>query len=306
MVCIPPQLYPQFTGGSEGEYSTGEGCVTARNIPIVTGNKFSDVIQFAPVAPEDQVTRPGEEGRAEEGKGEEEKEREGAGSSSLLHPSGLAPFSEVSSSANSLDHLQSNSSSEQLVQGNDDVLITGSLSDIPVGSPSKGLYQHGWAGHKTGSGSSGQLDRLDENELYTPPAWQGAGSKGVPNGDLSREGFGFRQKDMDFTSEAVPDPAWYRDPEDTFSPFSLPSQPQETGQNGDQPACSTGHTHSAITSYSQDSVPVHLPRNSVPRPGEDRLFVSHSQPTQEEGHSAELGIVRIKKHGKRSLGILTR
>ena len=263
------------------------------------------MIQFAPVAPED---RPEEEGRrVEGGKGEGEKEREGVGSSSLLHPSGLAPFSEVSSSANSLDHLQSNSSSEQLIQGSDDVLITGSLSDIPIGSPSKGPYQHGWAGHKTGPGSSGQLDRLDENELYTPPAWQRAGPRGVPNGDLSRESFEFGQRDTDFTSGETPiDPSWYEDPEDGFEPFSLPSQSQETGRSGDQSAGSAGHTHSTITSYSQDSVPVHLRRSSVPRPGEDRLFVSHSQPTQEDGRSAELGIVRVKKHGKKSLEHLTR
>ena len=68
----------------------------------------------------------------------------------------------------------------------DDVLITGSLSDIPIESPNRQLYTQGWAGLRVGSGSSSQLDRLDENVPYSPPAWQGGREKRVPNGDVHR------------------------------------------------------------------------------------------------------------------------
>ena len=153
-------------------------------------------------------------------------------------------------------------------------------------SPSKDSFHAGWGsvGNRSGTGSNSQLDRLDENEAYVPPSWKGAGLGGIANGDLRYE--------YQHREQAV-DPSWYQDPEENCETTSPSSQPgQDPVRNGDR----------VVQAHSQDSAVGH--RISLQSTGGEE---SHSQPAWDEGRSADLGVVRIKKkHSKKSLEMLTR
>ena len=140
-------------------------------------------------------------------------------------------------------------------------------------------------GNRSGTGSNSQLDRLDENEAYVPPSWKGVGLGGITNGDLRYE--------YQHREQAV-DPSWYQDPEDNCETTSPSSQPgQDPVRNGDR----------VVQAHSQDSAVGH--RISLQSTGGEEE--SHSQPAWDEGRSADLGVVRIKKrHSKKSLEMLTR
>ena len=82
-----PQLYPQYTEGRVGEFTSGDERVIIRDIPLVVGSGTS--------MPEEEEEEGG-------------REREGR-----VQPLGLYSFR---GSGSSLDNTHSNSSSEQLPQ----------------------------------------------------------------------------------------------------------------------------------------------------------------------------------------------
>ena len=141
-----------------------------------------------------------------------------------------------------------------------------------VQSPSRTSSSFGGWYNKssTGTGSNSQLDRLDENSTYEPPSsW-----RPVANGDVR------------YDNEAVEvDPSWYQDPGEGL---------EMTSQPVGEPA---GHKERVFRAHSQDSGVVN--RVGLLSSGDEG---SASQPMWAE----DLGVVRVGRHSKKSLEMLTR
>ena len=166
------------------------------------------------------------------------------------------------------------------LQAGDDRLISCSIYDIPVPSPSRNVS--GWSsGNRSGTGSNSQLDRLDENAPYVAQSWKE--EEPVANGDVRYE----------FQAGRQPvDPSWYQDPPDLEED---PSPPSSSLPRQDP----VPHKEPLGRAHSQDSAMLH--RVSLHSTGEEEG--SHSQPMWAE----DLGVVRIKKgNSKKSLEMLTR
>ena len=149
----------------------------------------------------------------------------------------------------------------------DDRLISCSIHDIVTQTPSRSSIT--WTSRSGATGSNSHLDRLDENTTYDPPSW-----RPVANGDTR------------YDSETVEvDPSWYQDPgEDGLETASQPVQDPFQKER-------------VFRAHSQDSGVVH--RVGLLSSGED---TSGSQPMWAE----DLGVVRIGRHSKKSLEMLTR
>lgn len=150
----------------------------------------------------------------------------------------------------------------------DDRLIHCSIHEIMAQSPSSSRQSFGWYNRSSGTGSNSQLDRLDENSTYDPPSW-----RPVANGDAR------------YDSEQVEaDPSWYQDPQDGMETASQPVQ---------EPV----QREKVFRAHSQDSAVVN--RVGLLSSGDEG---SSSQPMWAE----DLGVVRVGRHSKKSLEMLTR
>ena len=120
------------------------------------------------------------------------------------------------------------------------------------------------------------LDRLDENQT-----------------GLTTGRYGLRTLGKD--NRVALDPSWYQDQDLEPAPdhsYHTSQLGQDVVRNGDLTEGQVDHTRS------QDSVPV--------TEGGMEMFGSLSQPAWNGTRSAELAVVKIKRHGKKSLELLTR
>ena len=260
-------------------------------------------------------------------------------------PVGLVPFhdrrgSAVSYDSNSLSCSNENVAGQQTTA--DEILISGSLSEIPFGNSSARKIKFvdtSWGAHKTEQNDSHELNGTEGFSEYSP-TWQNL--NGVQNGEINpplnaqpqNSEFEYAHRELNFISED-PEPdgmEWYRDgDEGAFADFSLAqdnsrseelqssasdtnflslSTPRRrTGRTVSQSSLerqqlalgrrSSGgyplRTHTALTS-SMSALDQPFPRSQG----------SQGSHGRNKSKSTELGKIKLKKKGKKSLEVLTR
>ena len=228
-------------------------------------------------------------------------------------PHGLVPFSDAVGSAQSLDNSNSLSCSND-----NDILITGSLSEIPVALDSPSKENEAEWGEEARQMSSQGLDQ-DSSSWQTPYS-----SSVIQNGNSSpRHGVDFPHTELHFISEDR-DVEWYnlQDTENSFTEFSYQSLAQDYAKseelqssvsdtNFTRPKASAGRTRSQ-NSLERDLFLRKTP--FIPHLGGksaltcstsalDRMGMSRSQ---EMSRSTDLGMIKLKGRGRKSLEMLTR
>lgn len=262
-------------------------------------------------------------------------------------PVGLVPFSDPVGSAASLDNSNSLSCSNENMVGQppstDDILISGSLSEIPVAlvdSPSdKHRFDTNWGVQKKASNGPHQLNGNGEFSEFSP-TWQNLYSGGIQNGEIhSTAGthdseFEYPHRELNFISE---DPLqdgmeWYRDANDegAFAEFFLgqdnsrSEEIQSSASDINYPAMNksrrkTSRTtsqsslerrHSTIHRVSSHPLTVRAALTSsmsaLDRMPFPRSQGSENSQSRTKSKSTELGNIRLKRRGKKSLEGLTR
>ena len=238
-------------------------------------------------------------------------------------PTGLVPFS---GSSNSLSCSNENMIVPQSCT--DDILISGSLSEIPIatnGSPFKAEFGEGELGWGVPGVSSSGSQRMAED--YNPklsPTWQTLFPSAMQNGEPQ------------FPPEPTEGPAWYQESEDTFAEYSVLSLLGQDNTRSEELYSSVSDTNflsngrarkKATRTLSQSSIEGRstLPRrlggtpsslsgrasltsstSALDRVPMEHMLVSLSQPSPGHCKSTDLGAIRLKKKGRKSLEALTR
>ena len=304
--CLFPQLYPKYTNGEAGERATVDGHVCVCDLTLHKGQLpedklWSKKMTLSPENPAETKLTP-----------------------KLLAsspPMGLVPFS---GSSNSLSCSNENMVVHQ--SSADDILISGALSEIPIatsGSPFKAEFGEGELSWGVPGATSNGSPRMPED--YNPklsPTWQILFPSAVQNGETQ------------FPPEPMEGAAWYQESEDSFAEYSVPSllaqestRPEELYSSvSDTRFNSRPHKKAARTrSHSSIEGRGTLPRQLGATPPSlrgraaltsstsalDRLPLDHasvslSQPSPGHCKSTDLGAVRLKKKGRKSLEALTR
>ena len=262
-------------------------------------------------------------------------------------PSGLVPFADRGGSGASLDNSNSPSYSNENIRAgssggvghsNDDILIMGSLSEIPVqGDSARERFEANMWSSRARAASSPVVDPMEARDYPRglSPTWGALYSNGpLPSSEPATTGDSsprqpFHHTDLKFISE---DPshaggeAWYS--VDTFAEDSYHSLPQDNARSElssasdtnfasssrSQPysqgrKCSQSRSQDGARTRSQEGGAHHLiNRGSLTSSMSalDRIRVSRSQASQELSKSTELGPIRIGKKGRKSLEVLTR
>ncbi len=327
--CLP-QLYPQYTYGPAGEHDTPDGRVAAYDLPVIVGTEseildckkpsFSGHLVHVASPVNGVMTNSVENLNASEG-GKEDLDKLGS------PPHGLIPFN---GSAQSLDHSSNDN----------DILITGSLSEIPIalgptrecawdGLPdvqhevsSQGL-QHAPSSHDSLPG----LQQLAE----LSPTWQNSsGQSGSPRHDLpppSSSSSYPATSTLHFISEdpgkfgsewfvaedSMPDYLQSTSIPDNYLTKSEDLQSSASDSNflgGSQPKRRAEHI-ALERDLRLMKTPLLPPLRgkaglAVSTPALDQVGVSRRVAAHEMSRSMELGVFKLKKKGRQSLEALTR
>ena len=305
-----PQLYPKYTTGEAGEQATADGHVCVCDLTLHKGQLPEDKpwAKKMLLSPENTAV-----------------DRDSLTPKLLASspPTGLVPFS---GSSNSLSCSNENMVVHQ--SSTDDILISGQLSEIPIttsGSPFKVEFGEGELSWEVpGVTSNGSPQMAEDYNSKLSPTWQILFPSAVQNGEPR------------FPPEPTEGTAWYQESEDTFAEYSMPSLLAQESARSEELYSSVSATNflsnsrphrKAARTRSQSSIEGRstLPRrlggtppslsdraaltsstSALDRVPVDRTSVSLSQPSSGHCKSTDLGAIRLKKKGRKSLEALTR